>query len=308
MKQSQWIDVLNRGLMWNFQGQFRKGFPLIQEAYTHIPEIAGLAYAEALCRFEDYKRGFALYEKYRPSKKWFKIEMPEWQGEIGHLFCASEGGYGDTILGVRYIPVLERMGMRVSLGAWSSFKTLFRHQEWCHDHYEDKPQYWISLMSLPGKLNQVLSMPYIRANPVIKSHGEKPTIGYQWKAGALLDGNDLRSLPVELCLDERFHWVSLGLDNSGIRDWNDTASFLSGCDLVLTVDTAIAHLAGAMGKPVWLLLGDWSDWKWGVDSDTTDWYPSMRIFRGNGYGWEHTLKQVQLALDSVATNAVQGVP
>ena len=70
-----------------------------------------------------------------------------------------------------------------------------------------------------------------------------------------------------------------------LRDWNDTAQAISKMDIVISVDTAVAHLAGAMGKEVWLVLPKVPDWRWGLISDTTPWYPSMRIFRKNT-SWE----------------------
>jgi ADP-heptose:LPS heptosyltransferase len=64
-----------------------------------------------------------------------------------------------------------------------------------------------------------------------------------------------------------------------LHDFGDTALLLDQLDLVITVDTAVAHLAGALGKPVWVLLSAVPDWRWGVDGEQTPWYPTMRLFR-----------------------------
>ncbi len=67
--------------------------------------------------------------------------------------------------------------------------------------------------------------------------------------------------------------------NPHLHDWGDTAAAIAELDLVITVDTSVAHVAGAMGKPVWVMLQFAPDWRWGVESQTTHWYPSMRLYR-----------------------------
>ncbi len=80
-------------------------------------------------------------------------------------------------------------------------------------------------------------------------------------------------------------------------DFLDTAALVSNLDLVISIDSAIAHLAGALGKPVWLLNRFGSDWRWGLDSERSPWYPSMRIFRQREpAGWDRVIAQVADAL------------
>ena len=75
-----------------------------------------------------------------------------------------------------------------------------------------------------------------------------------------------------------------------IRDWEDTAAVLANLDVLVSIDTAVAHLAGAMGKPVLLLLHYSSDWRWGLRGDTTPWYPSMRLLRQDSMNdWDSVL-------------------
>jgi ADP-heptose:LPS heptosyltransferase len=90
------------------------------------------------------------------------------------------------------------------------------------------------------------------------------------------------------------------IDYTGeLRDFADTAALIANLDLVISVDTAVAHLAGAMGKPVWLLNRFDSDWRWLREGDTTLWYPSMRIFRQPRLGdWESVMADVRSALQS----------
>jgi ADP-heptose:LPS heptosyltransferase len=82
--------------------------------------------------------------------------------------------------------------------------------------------------------------------------------------------------------------------SSGDRDLADTAALVSMLDLVITTDTCIAHLAGAMGKPVWILLPHLADWRWGNESATTPWYPTARLYRQASSGdWEGVLGRVR---------------
>jgi ADP-heptose:LPS heptosyltransferase len=71
-----------------------------------------------------------------------------------------------------------------------------------------------------------------------------------------------------------------------VDDFSDLADVIDGMDLVISIDTAVAHLAGAMGKKVWLLLPYDCDWRWQTEGDTSIWYPTMRIFRQpKRYDW-----------------------
>jgi ADP-heptose:LPS heptosyltransferase len=88
--------------------------------------------------------------------------------------------------------------------------------------------------------------------------------------------------------------VDLG---DAIEDFSDTAAIVSLLDLVVSSDTSIAHLAGALGKPVWILLQCAADWRWLADRDDCPWYPTARLFRQPAMDdWESVLQQVQAAL------------
>jgi len=80
-------------------------------------------------------------------------------------------------------------------------------------------------------------------------------------------------------------------------DFLETAAIIANCDLVITSDTAVAHLAGGMGKTTWLLLKKVPEWRWGLEGDTTFWYPSMRLFRQRERGnWDEVMQRVAEAL------------
>jgi len=82
-----------------------------------------------------------------------------------------------------------------------------------------------------------------------------------------------------------------------LRDFADTAALVASLDLVISVDTAVAHLAGALGVPCWLLLPDYrTDWRWLTGRDDTPWYPQMRLFRQRAGDWDAAIADVAAAL------------
>ena len=85
------------------------------------------------------------------------------------------------------------------------------------------------------------------------------------------------------------------------RDFADTAAVIENLDLVITVDTAVAHLAGAMGKPVWIMLPFVPDWRWMLDREDSPWYPTARLFRQDrSRRWEPVIQRVAGELTALA--------
>jgi ADP-heptose:LPS heptosyltransferase len=92
------------------------------------------------------------------------------------------------------------------------------------------------------------------------------------------------------------NWIDF---TSDLQDFADTAALMSHLDLVISVDTAVAHLGGAMGKPVWLLLPSTPDWRWMLDREDSPWYPTMHLFRQKSRGdWKSVIERVANALAS----------
>ncbi|MFP3248229.1 MAG: glycosyltransferase family 9 protein, partial [Paraburkholderia sp.] len=89
------------------------------------------------------------------------------------------------------------------------------------------------------------------------------------------------------------------LDVAGrLESFADTAGLIAHLDLVISVDSAVAHLAGALGKPVWIALPFTPDWRWQLKRNDSPWYPGVRLFRQNVRGdWTHVVAEIRAALD-----------
>jgi len=88
---------------------------------------------------------------------------------------------------------------------------------------------------------------------------------------------------------------------SQLRDFADTAAVVAQLDLVVTSDTSVAHLVGAMGHPVWIMLGFAPDWRWAHDRDRSSWYPSARLFRQSSPGdWADVIERVRAELNALS--------
>jgi hypothetical protein len=146
----------------------------------------------------------------------------------------------------------------------------------------------------------------------------RPAVGLVWAGSATLRDDAQRSIALQALqpvLDiDSVRWVSLQKGEGAaqlagfeapVDDWlsdctdlMDTAALVENLDLVIAVDTAVAHLAGALGKSVWLLNRHGSEWRWGLEGESTTWYPTMRLFRQSRHGdWVGVIERVKVALE-----------
>jgi hypothetical protein len=164
-------------------------------------------------------------------------------------------------------------------------------------------------------------VPYLRApKPAPRAEPGKLRIGLVWRGSPWLGANRVRSIPLEtftqlMFPDPNITWISLQENNHSAeecallapyntvlalgQDWDfaETANIVASCDLVISVDTSIAHLAGGLGVPVWLLNRATSEWRWGWKQATSPWYPSMRIFnQETPLQWQPLVADVHRAL------------
>lgn len=248
------------------------------------------------------------------------------------LIC-PEAGMGDMLMLCRYASVLREQGATcVSILCHAPLKALLQTLADVDSVLAigeavpaDGWDYWVPVLSLPGLCGTTLetipaATAYLRAQTQsVQDWAERlpPArlrVGLAWKGNAQFENDDARSLSnldalAPLGEVEGVHFVSLQkgagendvstaislvAGGAALADMADTAALIANLDLVISVDTAVAHLAGALGKPCWLLLPDYlQDWRWLSGRLDTPWYPSMRLFRQPSIvGWEPLIRHV----------------
>ncbi len=290
------------------QGDMDQGFRL----YEHRRGVAGMA--------PNYTRRPAL-PSWRPGD--------DLTGK--RVLLAAEQGAGDIIQCVRYVPALTRLAEHVTLEAPWPMAGLFDAIGVPVVTLEAKADcdLQIPVMSLPLLLGAGASAPYLqpieervwRWNAWLDRSPEHRRIGLVCSGDPRHPRDLERSFPLatfaplfdlpgvsfvivqtELrdgdwnTLDDA---DDLRFPGAALTDWADTAALLSGLDLLITIDTAAAHLAGVLGRPVWTLLPYCPDWRWGLGRDDCVWYPSMRLYRQSERGaWDEVIRRVREALRS----------
>jgi len=246
-------------------------------------------------------------------------DMKEWRGiddpipSGSRVLVIGEWGFGDAFINLRYFGLLKEMGADITYLSWKRQRTLFEAHPWVDRvHAYVKPDgseeptklhttdydYYTCLMDLPARFGSVPStVPYVEGY-ISKDVYHKtlpPTrkrrIGLCWQAEESAYSHRFRSFRDDQIgefesVDAEWYSLQVGqalpwMKPHNPESWTDTAQLLSQLDLVITVDTAVAHLAGAMNVPTWLLLPAGSAWQWLRDRDTSVWYDSMRLFRSD---------------------------
>ena len=274
--------------------------------------------AMALLAEGAFEEGWREYEwrwkTLRLGQAWRGFAQPQWRGEAGEgrtLLLWAEQGYGDTIQFCRYAALAKACGFRVLLEVQPPLARLLTGLEGVDQlvvQGEVLPPFDLHcpLLSLPLVLGTGLATltrlpPYLGVDPAevlgwAKRLGEdgRLKVGVAWTGNPNTTAHGRRSLPLEqlarLAEAPGVRLVSLQKDASEpdlpildlmgeAGDFADTAALIANLDLVISVDTAVAHLAGAMGKPVWLLDRFDPDWRWLSGRGDSPWYPTMTIYR-----------------------------
>lgn len=249
------------------------------------------------------------------------VPFPEWRGQALAGKCIlvwPEQGFGDEIQFSRYFSLLKAKGAaRVVVACKPPLRRLFQSLAGVDTCIEVQTgevhvplcDFWVFSMSLPGLFasslaNLPATQPYLAVNPENRAKFDDLPAGFKvgllWRGSPEHPNDRNRSLPSAALLDPLgaiagITWIDLhtaepagGLPTfpllpagRRIDDFADSAALLERLDLVITVDTAVAHLAGALGRPVWVMLPHAGlDWRWLCDRSDSPWYPQgMRLFR-----------------------------
>jgi len=281
-------------------------------------DVARANLGQALIGQGRFEEGFAAYE-FRPERlksNARRLPFPEWQGEplAGRsLYVLGEQGHGDQIMMARFLPRLQAMGARTTFACLPPLHSLLEQVSpvGFFPTVESVParDYWVASMSLPGRLGMrpetLPAAPYLKVpqaaaqrRPAVPA-GDRPRIGFVWRGEARNPNDANRSLASP--------GAFLRLEDAGAEmvdlqtpegDFADMAARIATLDLVMAVDTAMVHLAGALGLPCWALipfLG--ADWRWPPGRTDTPWYGSVRVFRQPVAGdWDGVFAQIRAAL------------
>jgi len=251
----------------------------------------------------------------------------------------AEQGLGDTIQFARYAPLLAARGAKVLLEVPAELKTLMSRLDGAAAVIapgEAAPPFDVHcpLGSLPLALHTEpgavpAQIPYLVADEVQVEKWSarlgalpRPRIAIAWSGNPNHDNDRNRSIAfarlaplfaapagfVGIQRDVRTEDAAplagekrLTHIGGELEDFSDTAAVLALCDLVIAVDTAAVHLAGAMGRPVWVLVPFAPDWRWTRDGETTPWYPTARLFRQTSLGdWDSVIERVAQELKHFA--------
>jgi hypothetical protein len=236
------------------------------------------------------------------------------------LLLRSEGGYGDQILNFRFAKKFEEMGARVVISCSTELKELFsNHGFVCIDH-DGIPfihyDYWVPAMSaayvLGMEYSDIDGSRYIYPkNPKhLFSKNKNFKVGIRWSGNPEFEHEQHRRFSPELMIGlSDIPTISLyslqrdencidGLPFADMREqmktWDDTANIIAGLDLVITSCTSIAHLAGAMGIPTWIVVPIMSYYTWVFPGEKSYWYNSVRLFRQEKYGeWDAPFTKIR---------------
>ena len=274
-----------------------------------------LALGHLRLQLGDLAAGWPLYEARTELADQNARPLPwpnAWRGEPlagRRLLIWPEQGFGDQIQFARFAPVLQAIGAEVTLAAPPELTALFaglgvRVVSQAEPPRRDDYDFWTLLLSIPGRLRTTLGTlpaePYLAAPAGRRErwagYALPGTVGLAWRGRPTHPNEAQRSLPAP----ER---LLAGLEAAGARvidltyplgDFADLAAVVEQLDLVVSVDTALAHLAGALGKRGFVLL-PWlrTDWRWLEGRADSPWYPSLRLFRQPRPGdWEPVIAEV----------------
>jgi len=261
--------------------------------------------------------------------------QPRWQGEDLRdrtILIIGEQGLGDCIQFVRYMEPLQALGARIILQVPTTLISLFQIAGGTTIGFDQPvPDFdvWCPMMSLPAVMKTTVatiprSLAYIQAAaPAVTEWQDRLgprtrlRVGVSWSGRRDTWINQHKSVPFDdiammIQQNPQYQWVNLQVDvdeaqsqilaESGVSTYPgtiqcmaDTAALIACLDVVISVDSAVSHLAAAMGRPTWIMLNQYAvDWRWFVDRGDSPWYPTVKLFRQPCQGdWSAVIDRIQ---------------
>jgi tetratricopeptide (TPR) repeat protein len=287
------------------KGEFGAAKPFLDEALRLKPRGArahwlrahsNLALCDFVNGFRDYEYGYVL-----SPRKMRGLPSERWRGEpVGRLFIHTEQGLGDNIQLARFIQLAREVSKaEIILEALPPLVGIlenFADRTWAQTSDASVPfdfDAHVSIFSLPFVLGieTIDGSPYLAAPPLPWGlKGAK--VGLSWRGNPQNPTDSDRSLSIEearmfegvapLVLIQPEGDLPFELPRQCGADMAATASIIAALDLIVTVDTSVAHLAGALGKECWLIPPRFGEWRWGCDTKRSVWYDSIEIFPSRG--------------------------
>lgn len=288
----------------------------------------------ALLSLGEFRRGFAEYEwRFKqPHAVRRHVEIPLWNGSElpgKRILLYSDQGLGDAIQFIRFAPIVKRLGGTVIVECPKPLIRLLSSAAGIDTLIESGAELpevdcQAPLASLPYLLGTTACTipyrgPYLSVPETLteswRVSASSFRVGLSWAGNPLHTNDQNRSIPHGLMepLTTVPRTIALGLQKpadlrvpcpvhlgSAVNDLADTAAIVSQLDLVISADTAIAHLAGALGTPTWVLLPFAPDWRWMWGRPNSPWYPSLRLFRQPRRGdWASVIVEVRAELEKL---------
>lgn len=266
-----------------------------------------------------------------------KFAEPEWDGSEGNgtilLYC--EQAFGDAIQFLRFLPLVRQRGWRIVLECAPNIQRLFEDSGLADAviaFRQPRPAFecWLPIMSLPRIFGISVDtvpaeIPYLGGaknqtdGKAVPRREDTLNVGIVWqgsltnKPGHIrscrltdfahlrkVDGVALFSLQSQISSEDAALLEEYSIPDleSGLMDFADTAAVVRQMELVISIDTAMVHLSGALGCPTWVILPVFPDWRWMRDREDSPWYPGMRLFRQKTFGdWTSLFGRVAEELD-----------
>jgi Flp pilus assembly protein TadD len=337
----------NLGVALRERGDLRDSLAAFQHVINFNPEhvTAHTDTAQIHLMLGEFEPGWREFEW-----RWKLAELtppnyrqPRWAGEEmqeGTILLWPEQGFGDTLLGARYVPMVKERVSRVIVGCQAPLERLFRTIPGVDEVLvvgSKLPEFDVHCpyMSLPGTFATDLeSIPppvpisvddesREKFAPLLAPYAERLKVGIVWSGSVTFKGNHLRSASISRFLQfgevpgvqlfslqkgprapdlDQVRGRSLIVDLAPhLDDFADTAAAIEGLDLVIMTDSSVAHLTGALGKPVWNLLPFVPYWLYLRERTDSPWNPSMRLFRQPAPGdWDSVFAEAKQALTELA--------